>query len=502
MASTGLRQCIRDVTAYLVFLVFVSTLGSLQFGFHLSELNAPQDVITCANKAAAEKVASSVDTNLPQCIPMNEAQFAALSSAYVVGGFVGALFAGPTSTGYGRLWAMRITSVFFILGSSLEALAGTVPIMSIGRFLSGVGGGASTVIVPLYISEVAPPKERGLFGSMTQVTINIGILITQTLGFFLSKGSLWRMILAAGAGLGLLQLLGLFFVPESPAWLATHNQTSKATSTLQRIRGSRTSIAEEIQHWDTTEINKSNPEQESLIQEDPTTPSRLSPPPKPSIAPIGFFAIIVDPHYRPAIIAVLGIMFAQQLCGINSVMMYSVSLLKGVVSMSSSALTILISLINLFTTVACAPLADKIGRKACLLLSIFGMGTSSLLLAISLRMEIKFLSAVSVLLFVAFFATGLGPVPFMMASELVGQEAVGATQSWALAGNYAATFLVAQFFPIVNTWLNTWLGGRGWVYFGFTGLAALSFLFVVGFVPETRGKKDADEVWGRERRVD
>lgn len=90
----------------------------------------------------------------------------------------------------------------------------------------------------------------------------------------------------------------------------------------------------------------------------------------------------------------------------------------------------------------------------------------------------------------------------MMASELVGQEAVGATQSWALAGNYAATFIVAQFFPIVNTWLNNWLGGRGWVYFGFTALAGLSFLFVAAFVPETRGKRDVDEVWGRERRVD
>lgn len=90
----------------------------------------------------------------------------------------------------------------------------------------------------------------------------------------------------------------------------------------------------------------------------------------------------------------------------------------------------------------------------------------------------------------------------MMASELVGQEAVGATQSWCLAANYVATFIVAQFFPILNTWLNERLGGKGWVYFGFTALAALSFLFVAWRVPETKGKKDADEVWGRVRRVD
>ncbi|TVY93881.1 putative metabolite transport protein [Lachnellula willkommii] len=502
MASGGVRQCIRDVTLYLVFLIFISTLGPLQFGFHLAELNSPQDVITCKENSVADEFASSPDSNFPQCIPMNETAFAALSSMFVLGGFIGALFAGPVSTSYGRLMAMRITSLFFVLGSTLEALAGTMPIMSIGRFLSGIGGGASTVIVPLYISEVAPPKERGLFGSMTQVTINIGILLTQTLGFFLSRGSLWRIILGVGACLGLLQGLGLFFVPESPAWLAAHKDQQLAVRTLQRIRGHGNSIAEEIEDWD---VDKSVPEAEGLLQ-DPGVLSRRnssnSKASQRSIAHVGFFQVVKDPLYQPAIIAVIGIMCAQQLCGINSIMMYSVSLLSGVVSISSSGLTIMISLINLFTTIACAPLADKIGRKACLLVSISGMGSMSFLLAFSLLYQIKLMSAISVLAFVAFFATGLGPVPFMMASELVGQEAVGATQSWALGANYIATFLVAQFFPILNTWLNGRLGGKGWAFFVFAGLAALCFIFVAWRVPETKGKKDADEVWGRDRRVD
>jgi len=432
---------------------------------------------------------------------MSEAEFAALSSIFVIGCGGGALLAGPVSTSYGRLLAMRITGFFFTLGAVLETLSGTVPIMSIGRLLAGVGAGASTVIVPIYISEVAPPKERGLFGSMTQVTINIGILLTQTLGYFLSKGQLWRIILGVGAGLGLLQVLGLFFVPESPAWLAAHKDPQLGIRTLQRIRGKHTSIAEEIEDWD---IDKPIPESEGLLQDPAPTrrDSTNSKASQKSIPHIGFFQVVRDPLYQPAIIAVIGIMCAQQLCGINSIMMYSVSLLSGVVSISSSGLTILISLINLFTTIACAPLADKIGRKACLLLSISGMGSMAFCLAMSLRFEVKLLTAISVLLFVAFFATGLGPVPFMMASELVGQEAVGATQSWALGANYVATFLVAQFFPILNTWLNDRFGGKGWAFFGFAGLAVLCGLFVTWFVPETRGKKDADEVWGRDRRVD
>ncbi|CZT51345.1 related to glucose transporter-3 [Rhynchosporium secalis] len=502
MASAGLRQCVRDVTLYLVYLIFISTLGPLQFGYHLSELNAPQDVITCKKQAVADDVGSEPDSKLPQCIPMSEAEFAALSSMFVLGGFIGAITSGPVAGAYGRLWAMRFTSVFFVLGSCLATLAASVPVMSLGRFLAGIGGGASTVIVPIYISEVAPPEERGLFGSMTQVSINIGILITQTLGYYLSRGSMWRIILAVGAGLGLLQTFGLCIVPESPAWLATHKSPQEAIRTLQRIRGSGASIQDEIKDWDTDRVV----EEEERLLVDPESrerrPSSTSKASSKSVAHVGFFQVIRDPFYRPAIIAVIGIMCAQQLCGINSIMMYSVSLLHGVLPITSSLLTIIISLVNLFTTIACAPLADKIGRKTCLLVSIFGMGTMSLCLALSLRWELKLLSAISVLLYVAFFAAGLGPVPFMMASELVGTEAVGATQSWALGANYVATFLVAQFFPILNTFLNERLGGKGWSYFVFAGLAAASFVFVSWSVPETKGKKDPDEVWGRLRRVD
>jgi MFS family permease len=195
-------------------------------------------------------------------------------------------------------------------------------------------------------------------------------------------------------------------------------------------------------------------------------------------------------------------MFAQQLCGINSIVMYSVSLFKDLLPVSSAILTIVISILNLVTTIAASPLPDRFGRKTCILISIIGQGSSSLALALSIRFGLKILSAVAVLLFVAFFALGLGPVPFIMASELVGPEAVGATQSWALGASYVATFLVAYLFPIVNEALNKALGGAGWVYFIFAGFALLWAAFVARNVPETRGKRDADEVWGRVRRSD
>jgi len=201
----------------------------------------------------------------------------------------------------------------------------------------------------------------------------------------------------------------------------------------------------------------------------------------------------MHPKYRPAVVAVIAVMAAQQLTGINSVVMYSVSLLSAILPTGAGLLTIAFSALNVVATTACAPLADKIGRKTCLLLSIAGMGISSILLAMGIYYEVKLLVVATTLTFVGSFAAGLGPVPFILANELVGPEAVGATQSWALAANWLATFLVSQFFPI----LNNALGGQGKVYFIFAGFAAGLGAFIAWWVPETKGKNGAEEVWGR-----
>ena len=172
--------------------------------------------------------------------------------------------------------------------------------------------------------------------------------------------------------------------------------------------------------------------------------------------------------------------------------MYGVSLLSTVLSAGSALLNICISILNIVITTACAPLSDIIGRKACILGSIAGMGIASVLLGIGLRTATPVLSAISVLIFVASFGFGLGPVPFILASELVGPEAVGATQSWALASNWISTFLVAQFFPLLNQKMP-----KGAPYFLFAALALFFFTFISWWVPETKGKKSVDEVWGR-----
>lgn len=180
---------------------------------------------------------------------MNTDQFAVVSSMYTLGGLLGALAAGPLCNKYGRLLAMRLTTIFFVIGPIFESAAPSISLLAFGRVLSGIGAGSSLVVVPIYISEVSPPKEKGLFGAATQIMVNAGIVIAQVLGYFLSKGSMWRIILAVAGGIGIFQLLALSMVPESPKWLAEHRNPQHARHILRRMRGQKVDLDEEVKAW-------------------------------------------------------------------------------------------------------------------------------------------------------------------------------------------------------------------------------------------------------------
>ncbi|RKF53065.1 putative metabolite transport protein [Golovinomyces cichoracearum] len=492
-----------EITFVLVFSIIISTLCPFQYGLHLAELNAPHDMIICETKPVTDKLVSSKNFQFLDCIQMTEAEFAFLTSVYILGGLIGAILAGPASGRYGRLLSMRLSCLFFTIGSIVETVSDSVPTMSTGRFINGLGAGTATVVTPLYIHEIAPPKMRGLLGTMTQIMICLGILTTQTLGYIFSSDAQWRIIIGFGAGLGIFSLVALFFIPESPTWLAANNNLQLAKKIMQRIRGADHPTRGEIAKWnnhsdtsteedplltstDQDHVGQSGPYNSRDLITNNTEPQQK-----------GFFSLIRDPSYRPATFILIGIMFAQQFSGVNSVNLYSVSLFRGALPVSSMFLTILISCINIVVTILCAPLSDIIGNKKCLLISIISMGIMSFCLAISLMLTKQLLSAIFVVLFVISFAVGLGPVPFRMASELVGEEAVSAAQSWSLAGNYISTYIVAQFFPIVNFWMNAKWGGMGWVYFLFTAFLGMSAIFVALLVPQSKGKVKTGEVDGQ-----
>jgi MFS family permease len=186
---------------------------------------------------------------------MTPGEIGFVSSIFTLGGLIGALVAGPISATRGRVRAMQLTAIFFTIGPIFEALSPSILVMSFGRFISGIGAGASVVVVPLYVSEVAPPAERGFFGSFTQVMVNLGIFITQLLGYFMSYGQMWRVVLAAGGVIGLSLGFGLFTICESPKWLATHSgKAREARDILQKLRGDKFDVEEELSSWGVTSL--------------------------------------------------------------------------------------------------------------------------------------------------------------------------------------------------------------------------------------------------------
>ena len=123
--------------------------------------------------------------------------------------------------------------------------------MAVGRFVSGLGAGAAIVVVPIYISEIAPPERKGTFGALTQVTINVGIVVAQVLGYFLSYGQMWRVVLGVAGGIALVQGVGLVGVCESPQWLGSQGRSKAAMEILGRIRGGE--VHEEVGRLETAD---------------------------------------------------------------------------------------------------------------------------------------------------------------------------------------------------------------------------------------------------------
>ncbi len=414
---------------------------------------------------------------------MDASQWGMVQAMFTVGGFFGAIFTGNVATNFGRLFAMKWAAFFLACGPIAEALAGKMWVLALGRALSGIGAGAATVVCPMYIAEVSPHTQRGLFGAFTQVQINFGIVVSQLLGYFMSTSEKWRWILASGGYIAGAMFFGLILTPETPKWLAANNRPRMARGILQRLRGKDADIHEEMETWDMS----GDAEEESLLGP-PQGPRPHQPPANKSI-----MEVIRIPKYRRAVIAVTGTMMAQQLCGINSVVMYSVAILGKIMPKQAGLITVVVSAVNVLVTLLASPLPDKIGRKPCLLISICGMGSASAFLYAGLQQDIQWLTIVAITLFVASFGVGLGPVPFILTSELVGPEAVGAVSSWALASNWLSTFLVSMFFPI----LNNALGNKVWWIFA--GIAAFWAAFVGVYVPESKGKANPEEVWGRVR---
>ncbi|KAF9904478.1 hypothetical protein BX616_001279 [Lobosporangium transversale] len=494
-------------TPALFFNALSIVLGSFQYGHHIGELNSPQKVITTCPEPLYPDPSTlgdhlnewiETDGSLPSCIPMTNAEWSVLVATLTLGGLFGALFVGSRlADRWGRRTALMLNNVSLLLGSLIMGCASAYTTMLVGRFLIGIGCGNVTVIVPMYLAEVSPPELRGSLGVTNQLGIVVGILFSQALGLFLSTPTGWRVILLAGAVISFLQVLLLPFCVESPRYLALQpGGAMKAKRALQILRG-RQDVAKEIRDWTRQDDRAAEAEEEGLNdpsdslladgaggsttadEGQPLQPAKAYSHSGRAISVIEFVSI---PRYRRPAIILLLVQLSQQLSGINGVVFYSTAIMSQILPSSSAMITVYISIVNVIMTLVAAYLMDRANRRTLLLTSGTAMAVASFLLALSLNYQIPVLSAISIIAFVASFAIGLGPIPFLIIPEVVDTVAVASASAFALSVNFVSNFIVAAMFLK----LQEWWGGN--VFYFFFLLLVILTMAMNKIIPETKGK--------------
>lgn len=476
----------RKWSPHLIFTTAVACMASVQYGYHMSELNGPSAVLSCQSDidipGALYENTWFYKAGLAKCIPMDDQGLGLVTSIFSIGGLVGSLYAGSLSDELGRKKASGLNAIVFVIGSMFEVYANSVFGLALGRFISGLGAGCSIVVTPLLINEISPNGLKGFLGSMNQVAINLGILLTQVLAIGWANSYQWRYLLLVGALLGAINFVLVLFVDESPKWLHRRGQTQKARNITSKLRGGDpVLVEEEVRGWSSYGGPGSTAEQEGLLPSSSNS--------NPLQTTISLFDYVRQPNYQKSLIVVTAIMMGQQFCGINSIIFYGVKTIRKILPDYAVVINCLISLGNAVVTFSAAPLIDRLGRIPCLLLSVSVMGISSILMAIGILQTISVISVVATFTYVGSFAVGLGPIPFLMVPEVTQVEARGAAQSYGTTINWIATFLVGYLFPILDAHIG------GYVYFLFAAICALFGSFIYKEVPETKGHKSYEEVW-------
>ncbi|KAK9468570.1 major facilitator superfamily domain-containing protein [Lipomyces arxii] len=521
-------------TPTLVYHVIIVCLGALQFGYHLSELNAPEVYISCQIRVDQNFFRSQ---ELVDCIRMSPNQIGLVNSIFSVGGFLSATFAGRLADKIGRRGVTMINCISYIIGPAIMSVSTNFYILMLGRFVSGLGSGASLIVIPMYLNEISPAAMSGMIGAMCQEFVNIGILLAQVFGIFFSDFTKWRIILSIGGMLGLLNLVLIPLCVESPKWLTLRNRLHDARVALIALRGLGSGPEAEVELMaidDLIDSWREKPDLKAVVSAGSSSESTLSEAvsdddsvqnisPEQIVAEIGpqsdslsailsteeadtlnlvdsesphdfhkisYKEFLASPTYRRPMIAVIGILTAQQFCGINTMIFYGVTILRVLFPTAAVLVNVLISLLNCIVNLVVAPFVDRVGRKPLLLISIGGMSMSSFLLAFGILKNIMVLSAIAATIFVAFFSVGLGPIPFLVIPELTEASSVGVATSVGFTCNWISIFIVGYLFPVLNNAIG------GYVFFLLSGIAACYFVFTIKFLPETKGKATFEEVWG------
>ncbi|MEE4292983.1 MAG: sugar porter family MFS transporter [Xanthomonadales bacterium] len=385
------------------------------------------------------------------------------------------MVSGPLSNRYGRRPVLKAAAVLFFISAIASAFAPNYLTLVVARMLGGFGVGAALIIAPMYIAELAPADVRGRMVSFNQLNIVIGIsaaFFSNYLILNLGLGDLlaWRWMLGVEAVPALLYFLALFFVPESPRWLVMQERSEEAVLVLNRSSGPEQAAT------DLSEIHKAL-EMEAHEEK-------------------GGIGDLFKPAMKLVLAIGITIAVLQQITGINSVFFYAPMIFEqsGLGTNAAFMQAILVGLVNLVFTVLAILYIDKLGRRPLLLVGLTVIALCMLLLAYGFGqatyspegelLEINpTLILIGILGFVAGFAMSLGPVMWVLFSELFPNRVRGIAISFVGLINSAVSFLVQLVFP----WELENFGPS--ITFLIYGLfAAAGLVFVARFFPETKGR--------------
>lgn len=426
---------------YLFTISIVAALGGLLFGFDTA-------------------VISGVVPFIEKQFLLSGAEIGWIVSSLILGCIVGVILSGAPADKYGRKKVLSTAALLFVVSAIGTASANSILVFVIFRVLGGFAVGIASMVSPMYIAEIAPAKQRGQLVSLNQLTIVIGILVAFFSNYLLvdTGENNWRWMLLVMALPALLFFIALFFVPESPRWLVLHKEEKKALRTLEKINGTIVA-ANELKIIKNSLNNKTD----------------------------SCFKAVFAPELRLPLMVGIGLAFFQQITGINTIMYYAPLIFeKSGLSIDSAIYqTILIGVINLVFSLVAIYFVDRLGRKPLLIIGSTLMTISLLILSFSFTYGMSStITLIAILLFIASFATSLGPITWVIISELFPNHVRGKAMSVSIVFVWISCFFVSLLFPILLEKIG---GGNTFLVLAFFCLLSLGFN--IKFVKETKGKE-------------
>ena len=385
-----------------------------------------------------------------------------VTSMLLVGAALGALFGGRIADWIGRRMTLIVGGLVFIAGSVWCALSEGVMQLGAARTLLGVAVGAVSIVSPMFISEMAPPKIRGRLVSLNSLAIVVGQLVAFTVNSALAHTGNWRLMLLLAFVPGVLLAVGRVFVSDSPEWFASRGQMDKARA-----------VACSLGMGDGDYRAQQNTSS-SLMEQ---------------------LRALRTPWVRAAVIIAIFVGITQQISGVNAIVYFAPTLMNQVGLPATNAVytSILIGVVSAVSCYVGLKIVDRVGRRTLLLIGLAGNVTSLVLLAVAFRFAEGsfFFAMVSLALmavFIAFQQASVSLATWLLISEIVPLQVRGFGMGVAGLGLWVANWAVAQFFlPLVDT-----IGGS-LTFAVFAILGVVAWVFVRGWVPETTGKT-LDEV--------